>query len=96
MPKNSTSRRKRSEETFAKVQDYKEVFNTEAGKKVLLDLMREGHVISNTFQGDPHEMVYAEGRRSIVLFILQIINTDMATLKERIEQANEQGVKGYV
>lgn len=45
---------------------YKHVFGSEMGKKVLLDLMNQFHVV-NPHQGDP----LAEGQRSVVLHILK-------------------------
>ena len=56
--------------------DYKIVFGSEEGKRVLDDLCIRCHESSTTFSKDnSHETAYLEGQRSIALFIKAIIKS---------------------
>lgn len=72
------------------VRAYREVFNSEAGKVVLEDMMKSLHTLSSTFDPNPHEMAYREGERSVVIRILRTINTDPFKLRQRIEEARAE------
>lgn len=51
--------------------DYRYLFNTEEGKRVLEDLMRRFHAMDSTLvEGDPCGTHHAEGERNVVLYIL--------------------------
>lgn len=54
---------------------YKHAFSTEQGKIVRNDLMNKFHVL-NSHKGDP----FAEGQRSVVLFILQQMHVNLEEL----------------
>lgn len=66
---------------------FKEVFGSEKGEAVLHELMKSSFLLSPMATFNPTEMAYNEGRRSIVLQILQIIETD----PERIMQLRKMG-----
>jgi hypothetical protein len=51
---------------------FKHTFSTEMGRKVLFELMNRFHVL-NEHSGDP----FAEGQRSVVLFILRQSNINL-------------------
>tara|TARA_Y100000361_G_scaffold122371_1_gene114586 strand:+ start:106 stop:330 length:225 start_codon:yes stop_codon:yes gene_type:complete len=56
--------------------NYKFIFNTEEGKKVLADLEKRCHYHSTTnVKGDSHESAYMEGQRSVLLFIKSMLQT---------------------
>jgi|TARA_R100000541_G_scaffold26776_2_gene36147 hypothetical protein len=56
--------------------NYKTIFNTDEGKKVLADLERRCHYHSTTnVKGDSHESAYMEGQRSVILFIKSMLQT---------------------
>ena len=56
--------------------NYKTIFNTEEGKKVLTDLEKRCHYHSTTnVKGDSHESAYMEGQRSVILFIKSMLQT---------------------
>ena len=56
--------------------NYKFIFNTEEGKKVLADLEKRCHYHSTTnVKGDSHESAYMEGQRSVILFIKSMLQT---------------------
>ena len=56
--------------------DYKTIFNSDEGKRVLADLEKRCHFLSTTnIKGDSHESAYMEGQRSVLLFIKQMLLT---------------------
>ena len=56
--------------------DYKTVFNTDEGQRVLSDLEKRCHFLTTTnIKGDSHESAYMEGQRSVLLFIKQMLLT---------------------
>ena len=56
-------------------EDYKIVFGSDQGKKVLQDLKKRCHFYTTTHvQGDSHESAYYEGQRSIIVFVENLIN----------------------
>jgi hypothetical protein len=61
--------------------NYKTIFNTDEGKRVLADLEKRCHYHSTTnVKGDSHESAYMEGQRSVLLFI-----------KSMLQKENEKG-----
>ena len=55
--------------------DYKFIFNTEEGKRILDDLKKRCHFHSTTHvKGDRHESAFYEGQRSMVVFMENLIN----------------------
>ena len=55
---------------------YRTLFDTPDGKTVLKDLEDFGFYHDSTFVGDPNVTVFNEGRRSVVLHIRNMMNTD--------------------
>ena len=54
--------------------NYKTIFNTDEGKRVLADLEKRCHFMNTTnIKGDSHESAYMEGQRSVLLFIKQML-----------------------
>ena len=54
--------------------NYKTIFNTDEGKRVLSDLEKRCHFHSTTnVKGDSHESAYMEGQRSVLLFIKSML-----------------------
>ena len=57
--------------------NYKFIFNTEEGKRVLSDLEKRCHYHATTnVKGDSHESAYMEGQRSVLLFIKNMLLND--------------------
>ena len=55
--------------------DYKTVFQSEAGERVLADLKKRCSFYTTThIKGDSHESAFLEGTRSVVLFINNMLN----------------------
>ena len=56
--------------------DYKSIFNSDEGSRVMADLEKSCHFLSTTnIKGDSHESAYMEGQRSVLLFIKQMLLT---------------------
>ncbi len=54
--------------------DYKTVFNTDEGVRVMADLEKRCHFMTTTnIKGDSHESAYMEGQRSVLLFIKSML-----------------------
>ena len=53
---------------------YKQIFNSDNGKKVLEDLEKRCSYHTTThIKGDSHESAYLEGARSVVLFVKNML-----------------------
>ncbi|RLE44514.1 hypothetical protein DRJ16_02135 [Candidatus Woesearchaeota archaeon] len=68
------------------VRDYKTVFGSEAGKRVLEDLKRICNVLFTSFRSDPYETAFCEGQRSVFLHIQTMVERDMEEIKKLIEE----------
>ena len=56
--------------------DYKIVFGSEEGLRVLDDISKRCHEFNSTHcKGDSHESAFFEGQRSIMVFIKSIIKS---------------------
>ena len=57
--------------------DYKTIFNSDEGKRVIADLEKRCHFMTTTnIKGDSHESAYMEGQRSVLLFIKSMLRKD--------------------
>ncbi len=85
------SKDERGKRRLATIENYKEIFNTPGGKRVLWDLMQEHYVIAPTFDGcEALEMAYREGQRNVVLRILQLMKIDVRKLAEALEEREKE------
>ena len=69
--------------------DYRAVFETEPGKRVLEDLCQIHHMKSSSFSKDALEMAMFEGERNVILRIIAILEMDMDKLNKLIRQGEE-------
>ena len=54
--------------------DYKVIFNSDEGVRVMADLEKRCHFMNTTnIKGDSHESAYMEGQRSVLLFIKSML-----------------------
>ena len=72
------------------VSDYKLVFNSESGQRVLYDLMKVGHFMGPSYQGDIHDCIFAEGERNVVNYIMTMMKQDPVQLKKMIDKQEEE------
>jgi hypothetical protein len=70
--------------------DYKIVFNSDAGRRVLYDLMRECHVYE-TVKGlaNADALIMREGQRSVALYILEKLHMTPADIVEAPPKISE-------
>lgn len=52
---------------------YKTILNTKDGQIILEDLQARYHINGSTFSQDPNETAYREGQRTVVLFLLSML-----------------------
>ena len=56
--------------------DYKIIFGSDEGKRVLDDISKRCHEFNTThIKGDSHESAFFEGQRSILVFIKSILKS---------------------
>ena len=67
-------------------EDAKHIFNTNEGERLLEDMKHRYGFYTPTFRGDHCESAYAEGQRSVVLFILSLLSD-----RKPIEGEEESG-----
>lgn len=63
---------------------YKLVFDTPEGKKVLEDLAKRCFAKNTTFSENNGQMAFNEGRRSIYVFILSMVEKDLTEILEEL------------
>ena len=79
---DAVKKRTRSLANFA---EYQKVFSSDNGKKVLWDLMKHcGMLGTSHVPGDSHSTAYNEGSRTVALYILTKLNTNINLLEKRI------------
>lgn len=79
-----------AEKQLATILDYKRVFNTEQGKRVLHDMAMKFNMLKTTHvKGDPYESKLLEGQRNVMLFIFEMLNTDTKALEQFIAEAKD-------
>jgi hypothetical protein len=72
------------------VADYKLLFESEAGERVLYDLMKKCHFIHTSYDGDVHSTVFREGERNVVNYILTMLKQDPVHIKKLIDKQEEE------
>lgn len=71
--------------------DYKELFESSVGQRVLFDLMKCHHILNSTFiAGDPSASAFYEGERSVVLRIMRKTKTDMKKFLKNLDEMQKQ------
>lgn len=81
---------KTSDDVIQQHMRFQQVFGSEAGKAVLYDLMKFGHMLHSSFSPkDPYETAFREGERNIVLRIMSVLEMDPEQLKQRIKEGQE-------
>jgi hypothetical protein len=71
-------------------EDYKKVFSSEEGQKVLADLERVCLFRTSTFNREPLTMAFQEGLRGVYLHILTILTLNI----EELEKLNASAQSG--
>ena len=71
------------------VKAYKKFFDSEDGKLVLADLVRECGMFRDSFRGDTNDMLINEGKRNVLLYILSNTNVDLNTLLKMVSRQSQ-------
>lgn len=80
---------KQAKKTLAKIQDYRDVFSSPQGRKVLHDMMYH-HGMMTPHPIDTTKAALKEGERLVILRILTLLKTDMKQLAERMEEYDRE------
>ena len=72
---------------------FKECFSTEEGQQVLTKLVQDHFVFKTTPTPDPYLSAWQEGQRSVILKILEMVDTDLRVLRTRYDQQELARVK---
>lgn len=84
------SSEKLKKKSLANLADYKFVFSSPQGEKVLFDLMKMGNMLSTTHMyNDPTTTSYNEGRRAIVLDIIRKLKVN----EKQLIQIYDKGIE---
>lgn len=82
--------RKKASKQVDVVVDYKSVFQSVMGQRVLYDLMKNNYMLSPTFTSDVNEMALREGARNAVLRIMSILKMDVDQMNKLIQKGLER------
>ena len=67
--------------------DYKTLYGTGGGKRVIQDLLYRAHIFETTFvPKDSHRTAFREGERELGLYILQMLEQLTLVSLERIQE----------
>jgi hypothetical protein len=72
-----------------KILDYKRVFGSEEGQRVLNDILSHAFFLQTSFARDPYETAFNEGMRNMGVLILRNLNTDLGAIHDRIKKIQE-------
>lgn len=75
---------------LSRIADYKNVFGSAQGRRVLEDLCRNHFIFGTSFvKGDQYESARREGERLVILRILTLLKTDLVKLEKIIEEEHK-------
>jgi len=80
---------------FTKINDFKKVFNTPEGQKVLLEICRFCHVYNTCFDIDPYKLSYFNGQRDVAMWIMDLLKTDLQQFVKQYEEAKKDVNRDY-
>ena len=79
--------RKREQDLF------RDVFKGEQGQDLLAILAKTFHVYKSVQTPDPYVSAFQEGQRSVIMKIIEIIQTDLDAVKRRMDQQEQERIK---
>lgn len=86
--------KKSSDNTLEVISTFKKVFSTYDGKKVLRHLMKQNFVLegihSDYSEVPDRTIFFREGRRSVVMDIIDLIQTDEKQMLEFLEDSRDE------
>ena len=72
-----------------KIEAFQRFFDSEDGRTILYDLMTYGNFVSPTYDPDPQKTPLNEGRREVIIYIIEQCNRDIGDIVSFIEQQEE-------
>ena len=72
---------------------FRDVFAGEQGQDLLAILAKKFHVYKFMQTPDPYVSAYQEGQRSVVVQIMEILQTDLDAVKRRLGQIDDERLK---
>jgi len=77
--------------TVSKAIDYQVVFNTEEGKRVLYDMMKNTGALTSSFNPDnPHITSFNEGQRSVCISIMKHLKFNPQKFEKMMQQGEQE------
>lgn len=74
-----------------KLEDYKHVFGSDAGQRVLRDLEDFCGLLSDGFDPDPNVTAYNAGRRAVGVYLLRMLEMSREDLQQMVRQQMTEG-----
>ena len=75
---------------------FKEVFSGEEGKDVLAMLANAHFVFQTSHSNDPYTSAWQEGRRTVVLEIINLVGADLEAIRKRIDMQEQARMQNRV
>lgn len=69
---------------------YREFFTSESGEEILSDLMRATNFLTTTMGTTPYETYFNEGRRSLLLQIIQTAKLDNKQINRLMDKIHKE------
>ena len=79
--------RKREQDLF------RDVFKSDQGQDLLAILSKSFHVYKSIQTPDPYVSAFQEGQRSVIMKIIEIVETDLDAVKRRMDQQEQERIK---
>ena len=70
--------------------DYKRVFGTEQGKRIMQELIQAHYIMQPVMNKDPLVMAFKEGQRNVVLRILNILETSEEQMHKLLRETHSE------
>lgn len=78
-----------NEKIRTKISLYAQVFNNEAGRAVLLDMIKAFHDRSSFVPSNPYETAFREGQRDVVLRICRLARLRFDPIMQEIKDGQQ-------
>lgn len=85
---------KSSDKRASLLASYQDLFTSNQGRKVLLDLMKNNHCLNTTFDENPYRAAFLEGQRYTVLRLFETLKVDIGEFLKQVEEVNKKGEGG--
>lgn len=87
-----SDQKKVTQRQIATISDYRKVFGTDQGKRVLWDICKNAQILTPCYTGKAEEAIFRDGERNVALRILSTLKYDPKQLIELLEQEDKENV----